>query len=205
MPNWCSNYIQIEGDKDSIAIITSAVERLNEPEYREKGVFEILVGIEPSVSQESYKEGEWYNSNINYWGTKWDVSYEDCNFEFGETSIAMSPNTAWSPPVNFCVNLAKMYNVSVDMFYSEPGCDFTGKTWIDKNGDKSEEDYSYLEGLYNLDREQFWNELEYTLDGYWEMDTDKTPEEWVEEELSFVEGDDKIEIINRLKEKEHGN
>lgn len=200
MPNWCSNFIQIEGDKDTIAIITSAVERLNEPECNKEGVFDILVGTTPCGN-----DNDTPNPLGGYWGTKWDVSYEDCNFEFGETSIAMSPNTAWSPPVNFCVNLAKMYNVSVEMFYSEPGCDFTGKTWIQPNGDKTEEDYPYLDGLYHFDREFFWSELQYTLDSYWEMDTDKTPEEWVEEELSFVEGEDKIEIINELKEKEHGN
>jgi hypothetical protein len=80
----------------------------------------------------------------------------------------MSPDTAWSPPINFGVVLHKMYGVDVELFYSEGGSDFCGKTIINQNG-VVEDDYGYLEGNYRFDEEYFWeslfqNEMEYAID-----------------------------------------
>ena len=132
-------------------------------------VFKSLIGISPNVTGEEYEQGAWYESNTSYFGTKWDVSYDECQFEFGEEEIRLMPPTAWSPPVQFAVNLCVMYGVSVEMTYDESGCDFYGKSFIDNEGNLTEEDYRYNEGAYHFDNGYFWesviqNDMEYAME-----------------------------------------
>ena len=167
MPNWCSNTITITGTKEQIGLLT----RILEDEPKSKGdsiVFQSLIGIKPDVSKEDYDNGAWYNANTNYFGTKWDVDYDSCNFVFDEECITMSPETAWSPPINFGVVLHEMYGVNVELFYTESGCDFCGKTIINENG-VFEDDYGYNEGNYHFDNDYFWegiinSQIEYGIE-----------------------------------------
>jgi len=76
--------------------------------------------------------------------------------------------------VKFGVVLHKMYGVDVELFYSEGGSDFCGKTTINQNG-VVEDDYGYLEGNYRFDEEYFWeslfqNEMEYAIDNETSVD-----------------------------------
>lgn len=200
MPNWCSNNISITGSKTSISKIKKVIESIEDSQS--PVVFEKLVGIEPTITQEDYDKGGWYNSNVNYWGTKWDVNVNECNFIFEDQSIHMSPDTAWSPPIGFGVALAKKYKVEVTMDYEEPGCDFCGRTLIEKNGEKDEEDYSFLEGKYYFDNESFWYEIDSEIEYYRDENDEgkKSVEEYVEERYSFVSEEDKKEIIKMFKD-----
>jgi hypothetical protein len=198
MPNWCSNSITINGDKKQISIIKHALES-----NKDKGVFETLVGREPRFTDEQYENGAWYDSNVGYWGTKWDVSYDDSNIVYDEQSISLSPDTAWSPPIEFCNNLVKMYKVSVHIFYSEPGIGFCGETniYLDEEGTLFSDDteYGYLEGLYILDNDLFWSEVEYYVDAYGENDEDSV-ENYVDELFPFITNEDKKSIIEQINE-----
>lgn len=158
MPNWCSNTITITGTPKQIELLTRILE--DEPKSNPDKciVFKSLIGTQPGISEEEYKNGAWYDSNVAYYGTKWDVDYASCNFEFEKEQIKMSPDTAWSPPVNFGLVLHNMYGVSVELFYSEGGCNFCGKTTIDENG-VIEDDYGYAEGHYYFDNDHFWEGL----------------------------------------------
>jgi len=169
MPNWCSNYIVISGDEDKISLLKNILEDVPKSKEDDSIVFTTLIGKEPEISTEEYEKGGWFDSNVNWFGTKWDVSYSDCQFEFNDDHIIMMPMTAWSPPIMFVSNLCKMYGVTAVMDYDEGGCDFCGRTIIDIDGGIEEEDYGFNEGKYHFDNEYFWeslveSDLEYAME-----------------------------------------
>jgi len=186
MPNWCSNWIEITGSKESIQKIKETMETIEKSD--EPNLFMTLVGVPDGVD---YKN-DWYDTNINNWGTKWDVTLNECNVDFTDESITMSPETAWAPPISFCKSLAVKYGVEVIITYEESGCDFCGRTTIDSEGNLSEEDYSYIQGKYVFDNESFWSELEAYIDSYLDYET-PTYEDFIED-YDFVSDEDKEEI-----------
>jgi len=190
MPNWCSNYITITGDPKTIGLLTRVLEGIPQEERDNANVFETLIGREPEIGEEEYNKGGWYNANIGWFGTKWDVSYNECQFEFSENTITMSPQTAWSPPIGFGVRLHEKYGVNVELQYEEPGCDFCGRTTIE-NENLVEEDYSFLEGKYHLDNEAFWYEVE--SDIQYAIDDDISLDDFIEK-FNFVDEEDYNEI-----------
>jgi hypothetical protein len=204
MPNWCNNSIVINGDKDKIKQIRDVLETMDKT-TTETGIFEALVGRDENITEEQYQNGGWYNHNINRFGCKWDVSYENAVIDGDDEYITMNPDTAWSPPEGFCRLLALKYGVSVNLEYSEPGNYFAGRFNIDENGEEISESYDYLEGLYHIDEEYFWmevrNDLEYLFD---DEDEPKSVEEWLQD-FSFVRAGHKSELIdlyNEVKEQQ---
>lgn len=176
MPNWCSNSLTITGHKYDIETI---LERLRKGDADK--MFETLIGINPEISVEQY-EKNWYDENISRFGTKWDVSYTMDMFQYSEDTIYITFETAWSPPVEFCRSLSKMYNVKCVLFYSEPGIGFAGQFEVDGDGNESDDECGYLEGLYKYDNEYFWDEVESWMENY---TCEETP---VEEFLSLFVG-----------------
>ncbi len=214
MPNWCSNYIKISGDSKTISIITEACKRCEGTEER---IFQNLIDIPSHMTKEQYDK-DWYDTNVSWFGTKWDVSYDSCNFEFSENEIQMCPDTAWSPPIPFLENLVKQYKgIEAYIFYSEPGIGFSGETKIYRGEDDhvfvDDEEYPYLEGIYKIDKEMFWSEVDSYIDNFeFENDkeedeegnklpySDKLMENYINDYFDFVEDKDKEEIIKQLKE-----
>ncbi len=188
MPNWCTNWIEISGSEESIQKIKETMESIENSS--EPNLFMTLVGIPEGVDYEK----EWYSTNVDNWGTKWDVSLDESNVEFTPDFITMSPDTAWSPPVGFCKSLAKKFGVDITITYEEPGSDFCGRTNIDKEGDEDVEDYTFLEGKYILDNESFWYEvdsnLEYHIDDRYE---NPSFEDFIKD-YDFVSEEDRDEI-----------
>ncbi len=193
MPNWCTNWIEISGDKESIQKIKEKMESIENSQ--DANLFMTLVGVPDEVTD---YDTNWYETNINTWGTKWDVSLNESNVEFNEDHITMSPETAWAPPVRFCISLATKYGVDVTIQYEEPGCDFCGKTDIKKDGTFVEEDYSYLKGKYFLDNESFWYEVDSNLEYY--LDDENPSLEKFIEEYDFVSDEDKEELKRMYNE-----
>lgn len=193
MPNWVSNYLQITGDKEKI---TKIVDVLKADESRDK-LFETLIGLEPGAD---YSGENWYDLNVNRFGTKWDTPYDLEDLRITETSIDFGIETAWSPPIQFAVRLCQMYGVSCNVSYSEPGNDFTGITKVNPDGTYVEEDYEYLEGMYKLDM-GFWDWI--TGEFYdWEED-EMTEEDIRNDRLPFVSDEDfakLMEMFNEYKE-----
>jgi hypothetical protein len=188
MPNWCFNCITITGEKNTIATLTRVIE---DPQQNDEiGIFESLIGREPEIDEREYNKGGWYDSNIGWFGTKWDVSYNNCVFQFSEDFIIISVSTAWSPPISFGVRLHEMYGVNVELQYEEPGDDFCGKTTIE-NGEVISEDFSFLEGKYRLDSEGFWCEVENVIE--YSLDEEKTVDEFMSG-FHFVDEEDYNEI-----------
>lgn len=202
MPNWCSNTITITGDKKIISGITRLIESIKK-EKEEPGVFATIVGREPGMTQERYDNLGWYDSNVGYWGTKWDVSYDECDFDFSDEQIRLHPNTAWSPPIEFCKTMVRLYKrIKIHIFYSESGNDFCGQSeiYLDEDGIVccEEEDYGYSEGLYHLDNEVFWYEVESMVESY--CCEEGSAEEFVEDHYSYVSEEHKKEIIEMFNE-----
>ena len=190
MPNWCTNYILIRGDENKISLLKNILEDVPKNKPDDCIVFTTLIGKEPTISTEDYEKGGWFDSNVNWFGTKWDVSYIECQFDFNDDHIVMMPSTAWSPPIYFVSNLCKMYGVTAVMDYDEGGCNFCGRTIID--GGIEIEDYGYNEGKYHFDNEYFWesiveSDLEYALE------QDVTKAEFILDH-SYVSEDDKKEL-----------
>lgn len=204
MPNWCANSITITGDKKTISGIKRLIESIKKSDGEEPGVFNTLVGREPHLTQAQYDGGAWYQSNINQWGCKWDVSYDDCCFEFSDEEISLHPQTAWSPPIDFCKAMVKEYRkIKIHHFYSEGGNDFCGQAdiYLDEDGVVccEEEDYGYSEGLYHLDIEGFWGEVESMVDSYLDEE-EGNAEEFVNDHYPYVSEEHKKEIIEMYNE-----
>lgn len=204
MPNWCNNSIVINGDKDKIKQIRDVLETMDKT-TTETGIFEALVGRDENITEEQYRNGGWYYHNINRFGCKWDVSYENAVIDGDDEYITMNPNTAWSPPEGFCRLLGLKYGVSVNLEYSEPGASYAGRFTIDEDGDEESESYDYLEGLYYIDKDYFWMEVRYNLEYEFEEEEPKTLEVWLED-FKFVSDTCKgelIELYNEVKEEQH--
>lgn len=197
MPNWCNNWIEIEGDKKTISKLTRIIKDASKPENN-TGLFETLIGIQPDVAREDFENGHWYEANTSWFGTKWDVSPNETQFNFEDESITFGCETAWAPPCAFLGNLCRMYNVVATITYEEPGCDFAGKTSFDNAGNiTEEEDYTYEEGIYVLQYDYFWENLESNFEYY--ADSEMTSEE-VGNHYGFVSDEDRAEIIKLYEE-----
>ena len=167
-------------------------------------VFRTLVGLPNNITKSEYDKN-WYDANVNGYGTKWDVDYCDHNWDFyDEGGMSVSFETAWSPPEGFCHMLMKKYKgiTLLELQYEEPGCDFAGKYTFTRDvaGDEeynfSDECYGYLEGLYRLDLiDCFWSEAENRLDNDYE-----SVDEYMNN-FDFLNTNDNedIKIINELK------
>jgi hypothetical protein len=203
MPNWCNNHLTITGDNENLDRIKFYLEDIESKDNTSPGIFMALVGRDKSIELNEYEHGGWYDANINYWGCKWDVSYNEANITYDDESITMSFDSAWSPPINFIQHLGRLFNVKCELYYEEPGCDFCGKSYFDNENGLTEEDYSYNEGRYLFDKENFFESIDGDIDYLFESDEDVTFES-VKEMFHFITGDEDLktleEIFNELKE-----
>jgi hypothetical protein len=111
MPNWVNNEVLIERNKD-IEII------LNKYRGTDIGMMETLVG--------KTNNDDWYQGNIDFWGTKWDVAFSQVSWEINESFIKLLFNTAWSPPIPFLERLYIKYFVKYEIYYFDEMYCFSG-------------------------------------------------------------------------------
>jgi hypothetical protein len=116
MPNWCSNVATINhGDKEKIDAIEA---ELNKPKD-DVALFQMLCPC-----PEDQKDN-WYEWNINNWGTKWDASIYD--FErLDDNNIRINFDTAWGPPTALYDYLFEN-GYDTTAYYDECGMGFCGK------------------------------------------------------------------------------
>ena len=195
MPNWCYNHIEIKGEPNDIKKISNIIEKLKKEDDM---LFQSLIGLPEGIDSEKYNE-DWYDINVEWFGTKWDVGLEFVQ-EIKEDYILFSGETAWSPPVDFCIELSRIYNVQVEMYFEEGGCDFCGKCWIDSEGGYSEEVYGYHEGIYRFEGFQDWYEREWELMSDWmvdEFNEEDTPDlqSTIREKIPFL-NDEEVEELS---------
>ena len=200
MPNWCNNNITISGDEGTIRTLTAVLKSLKtSDEEQSSDVFKALIGLPQHMSDGDYKE-KWYDTNIEWFGTKWDISYEESSFTFTKDEISFFCETAWSPPIPFLQNLCEMYKVNANLFYSEGGVGFSGETtftWTDGELDVYDDECEYLEGIYKYSREEFWSEVESRVDSI--LDEEQTLEDFLGE-FDFVSEEDTLELTRLYNE-----
>lgn len=203
MPNWCNNNITINGDESTIRTLTAVLKGLksldDNGEETTGNVFKALIGTPSHMSEGEY-EKKWYETNIDWFGTKWDINYDEYAFNFSKDEISFHCETAWSPPIAFMTNLCSMYKVSGNIFYSEGGVGFSGETtfsWQDDELDVFDQEYEYLEGLYRLSNEEFWSEVDYRVDCI--LDEEMSLEDFLSE-FDFVTEKDKEELTRLYNE-----
>lgn len=216
MPNWCNNSIRIMGNPNTIRIIKETIERCqNGKGDDETRLFKNLVGYPEHLTGKEINDN-WYHLHIDWFGTKWDVDTQSIDFNMEDREISFWVETAWSPPIEFLKNLVLQYeNIEAYIFYSEGGCDFCGETNIYKNPEGSlmvdDNCYDYFQGLYLLDNESFWSEVEYITDCAYEnisvqvngdeKITDEVIKNYTTNYFAFVEESDMESIIELTKQK----
>lgn len=192
MPNWCNNQIEISGH--GVTAIKEILEA--NPSGR---MFEVLVGKFAENQTESEYKNNWYDTNCNRWGCKWDVDIELDGMSFEDDRIRMWIQTAWSPCNEFLRLLHKKYGVDVENNYNEGGCDFAGLFVLTKDGADSDDCYGYLRGLYEFDYESFLFEARNQLEYLVEDESLPTLEDWLNE-FEFVEDKENlIELYDEVK------
>jgi hypothetical protein len=203
MPNWCYNHLTITGDKENLDRIKFHLEDIENKDNVSPGIFMALVGRDQSLELNEYEKGGWYDSNVSYWGTKWDVSYNESGVEYSDDTITMSFQSAWSPPIPFIQHLGRLFNVECELYYEEPGCDFCGKSYFNNQDGLVEDDYTYNEGRFVFDKENFFESIDGEIDYLFENDDNVTFED-VKELFPFITGEKDLkvleEIFNEVKE-----
>ena len=190
MPNWCNNQIKISGQ---------GVSAINEILKEGGRMFESLVGkLAKGQTEEEYNEN-WYNTNCDRWGCKWDVEISEHDMSFEDDTIYMYIQTAWSPCNDFLRLLNEKYGVDVENRYSEGGNDFAGMFMIE-DGNESDECYTYLRGLYEFDYDSFLYEVRNQIEFMIEDENPIALEDLLNE-FDYVEDKENlIELYNEITE-----
>ena len=156
MPNWCSCRATVSGPAPVIKEITDILNEESTP---------LLAWMVPQPQFQG--DQDWYQWNVNNWGTKWDVTDVYFEHQAEEDQIQFSFSTAWGPPVEAFTRWAESDGrVQFTLEYWEPGMGFVGKNYA---GDDECYEYSNAEDVedipedlieeYNL-RDQFEDDEE---------------------------------------------
>ena len=174
MPNWCNNHITITGPNK----IIDRIEKIAKEEDNKDGLLQFMYpmpaelrdttadGTEDKAMIEKTGYSDWYSWAVDNWGTKWEVceffgvDRQHLNDSLDESTISLSFDSAWSPPIGAYENfLAENEECSLVARYYEGGCDFMG---IWDNGD----DRCYQPSNYKSDDKFFESGDGWSLDDY---------------------------------------
>ena len=147
MPNWCNNKVKVFGEAEQLAQVAQIFKDeksvfnniIQSPDWKrlpnEKGQFPQLEQHKNpktgEVMWETYNfpdgknDDRWYHWCIENWGTKWDVS--ELDVEYDEEVLDLTFSTAWSPPEGIMQVLKDKYpDLGFTCFYDEPGMEVAG-------------------------------------------------------------------------------
>ena len=137
MPNWCSNHLEISGNKE-------VIEKIKKGIHNNDGLFKLFypvpeelnytVGYPPSKTDEQiaelvkkYGATDWYDWSLKNWGCKWDARDIEIEESGDDNLLYLIFDTPWSPPIDFYTKLANEYKVEITATYTEEGMSFCGK------------------------------------------------------------------------------
>ena len=120
MPNWCNNTLTIKHeDAAMLQRVRDAIPTENlfgaffptPPELLETvPIGEDFMDRSKKREQENLEKfgyADWYNWNIENWGTKWDTNELTLNVNWTDT-LSISFDTAWGPPVVFYQKMTEL-------------------------------------------------------------------------------------------------
>jgi len=138
MPNWCSNRVHISGSKDDVTSFIYLVRGGSEDDIFS---FQAILPCPEELHQhtasqfdteigkeliEKYGASDWYQWQVNNWGTKWDASGSYLDY-CDEESACWYFETAWSPPEGIYNELSRRFpDLSISWFFDEPGMQIAG-------------------------------------------------------------------------------
>jgi hypothetical protein len=142
MPNWCYNTLTVRGyeadiakfrkqaksykidGEDSVITLSSFVPP---PEELKNTIARGGTDSKPNKKlMEKYGADNWYDWQVNNWGTKWDIA-EVAALEDDEDFLEYGFDSAWSPPVEWLEKVAKQYpELEFGLKYEEEGIGFMG-------------------------------------------------------------------------------
>ena len=166
MPNWCECRLDVSGPEDVLARFKDAAK--SKAGSEEELVFSLqslvptpqalldtvsgYLGDTPEQAalesqqkenREKYGAPTSYEWRVRKWSTKWDTN---ATYWFSETPTELQTffDTAWAPPINAIVSIARQFPELVfHLVYAEGGCDFSGGLKV--QGDEEPESW---EGSY---------------------------------------------------------
>lgn len=117
-------------------------------EQREGQISEILgeeVGLIPCENNtpekcdkliQDYGFDNWYDWNCNNWGTKWDITVTEQEFNKSETMFSCFFETAWCPPEMFLMTLQSIFpELDIKLLYEIEGCNECGVYHTERSDD----------------------------------------------------------------------
>jgi len=138
MPNWCSNTLQISGNKEQLemfkqkSISKSAMDIdifLMDgciPMPEELAICEDITPEENAERIAKYGYDNWYFWRLENWGSKWDA--QEPYVEEDENGLTINFDTAWSPPIPYIRQVARMFpDLIFDLYFMETGEWFAGR------------------------------------------------------------------------------
>ena len=117
MPNWCNNSITIS--HPDVEKIDAIEKELNKSDND----CAICNLIHPRPASE---EDNWYDWNVQNWGTKWDLSIHDDTYERDGNTISFDFDSAWAPPIALYEYMIEQ-GYDIRAYYHEGGMAFCGK------------------------------------------------------------------------------
>jgi hypothetical protein len=151
MPNWCNNSVEIRHTDPAM------IERVRKG-FNGEGLFGELIPCPKELTDtvagfmgedkraaheaqqkanlEKYGYANWYDHNVNEWGTKWDVGADGNPAQDIPGGLQLTFESAWSPPIAAYEKLVEM-GFEIRAMYYEPGMAFAG-IWEDGNDDYHE-------------------------------------------------------------------
>jgi len=146
MPNWCDNMVTLRhNDKSKIDALCEEMNKKNEQGYWNNAP---LNHLRPRPADQ---EDNWYDWNVNNWGTKWDASVIDWERR-DDNEVWISFNSAWSPPTTLYEYLVEN-DWEVDAVYHEPGMGYAGLFTTDGGDDYYDYDVTNKDSIDSLPSE----------------------------------------------------
>lgn len=170
MPNWCNNGITLRhADPQMIdRVIAGKDGLLMEFIPTPQELIDTVSGwmgedkqaaheAQQRANFEKYGAKDWYDWNINNWGTKWDFSLENVE-RHEDGSVTASFDSAWSPPTTAYGRLVEL-GFEIEAFYNEPGMCFCGK-YTGSGNEESDDCVEYASATADTVREVVGEELD---------------------------------------------
>lgn len=121
MPNWCDNSLELHhDDKSKIDALEAELQKWNDNSFKDGARLFNALRPQPEDIGDN-----WYNWNIENWGSKWDADIIDWD-RSGDNEIHIYFNSAWSPPIALYHYLDE-HGWTVEALYHECGMCYAGQ------------------------------------------------------------------------------
>ena len=138
MPNWCSNYLIVEGDLNELKDFKSKTIKESDNGGL-KFTMEELLPTPKDMLEDTGVMPAWYNWRVENWGTKWDTDTYDVD-ENDELNLKIGYNTAWAPNEAFIKYASDKYpNLKFKLTFEEAGMGFCGCYEVVNGGEDFED------------------------------------------------------------------